>query len=60
MKISKKQLAHLFDIWAQRYAEDPESFGQIIDESGNLILDYGDQCAEYFTKLYKEIFQENT
>ena len=42
-------------IWAERYAEDPESFEEILDDDGNVVDDYGLACAKYLKSILDEL-----
>lgn len=54
--MNKTQLAAIFNLWALRYSENPETFwDKILDENGKPVQDYGDACAEYFSQLSEEI-----
>ena len=48
-------MALVFNEWAARYAKDPESFGPILDADGNPVEDYGEQCAECFDRIAREM-----
>ncbi len=50
-----QRMSLIFNEWAFRYAEDPDSFDQILDEQGNPVEDYGDRCAFYFTTIADEM-----
>ncbi len=52
--IIKEQLTIIFNEWASRYAKNPEEFGEILDEEGNPVEDYGKQCAIYFLEITEE------
>jgi len=47
-----KRLAALFNEWARRY---PSEFSEIIDENGNPVKDYGENCVVYLQKLQEEL-----
>lgn len=49
------RMAGVFNEWARRYAEDPASFGEVLDKDGKPITDYGAQCATYFTQIAGEM-----
>lgn len=51
----KPTMAEVFNEWARRYAEDPESFSEILDGSGKPVTDYGEVCAIYFERLDREL-----
>ena len=53
--LGQEQMAAVFNEWAKRYAEDPDSFSKMLDASGNPIADYGERCARYFSELYVEM-----
>lgn len=48
---TETRMAMIFNEWAARYAADPESFGPILDESGNPVEDYGVNCSFYFNQI---------
>lgn len=50
-----QRMSLIFNEWAIRYAEDPDSFEQILDEQGIPVEDYGSRCAFYFTALADEL-----
>lgn len=51
---SQQRLARIFNEWARRYAEDPDSFGPILDADGRPVTDYGEQAAAYFQQIANE------
>lgn len=53
--MDKSFLARVFNEWARRYAEDPESFADILDAEGKPLTDYGEWSAEYFTQIADEL-----
>lgn len=53
--MTKEQKAAVFNEWAKRYAENPESFADILDEHGKPIEDYGDRCAIYFDQIAADL-----
>lgn len=55
MNITTQRLAALFNEWARRYAENPSEFLEIIDENGNPVKDYGENCVVYLQKLQEEL-----
>ena len=55
MQITKNDLELIFNVWANRYASNPEMFDNMRDDNGNLITDHGKMCSEYFSKLYIEL-----
>ncbi len=55
MTITTQRLAALFNEWARRYAENPSEFSEIIDENGNPVKDYGENCVVYLQKLQEEL-----
>lgn len=48
-------LARVFNEWARRYSLSPESFGDVLDESGHVVSDYGHSCAIYFKRIEKDL-----
>jgi hypothetical protein len=48
-------LAEVFDEWQRRYAENPDEFGDILNEDGTPVTGYGERCAAYFSQLVDEI-----
>ncbi len=57
MSIPAENLPCLFNEWAKRYSENPNSFGVILNESGQPISDYGEKCSKYIQILNKELFE---
>jgi hypothetical protein len=55
MNVNKSQMASVFNEWARRYAERPEDFGEILDEDGKPVKDYGERCAIYFHENATEL-----
>lgn len=55
MNLSRTQLAAVFNEWAMRYADNPEEFGEILDEDGIPVEDYGERCALYLEQLAGEM-----
>jgi len=45
----------IFNEWAQRYADNPESFSEILGEDGRPVEDYGECCTVYFARLAEEL-----
>lgn len=45
----------IFNEWAERYAENPEDFGEILDDDGVPIEDYGETAMRYFFKIASEM-----
>jgi len=56
LTLNKKIMVRLFNTWNKRYAKDPSSFSDSLDEDGKPIEDYGECCAVYFQKLYNELY----
>lgn len=50
------RMAAVFNEWARRYAEAPESFLPILDEQGHPVSDYGLGAAETFRRIEAELF----
>mgnify|MGYP000867338568 CR=1 FL=1 len=53
--MTRDQLAAVFNEWARRYAADPASFDQILDEHGVPVDDYGERCALMFEQIASEL-----
>lgn len=51
MIATHKQLAAAFNEWARLYADDPDTFGLLLDDNGKPYKDYGDQCVAYLLLL---------
>lgn len=56
MKLTQEQMAAVFNTWAERYADNPAAFDDILDEDGIPYEDYGDRCAAYFEQLAAELY----
>nr|WP_158651694.1 hypothetical protein [Marinobacterium profundum] len=56
MELTPEQMAAVFNAWAERFADDPAAFDDILDEDGIPVEDYGDRCAAYFNQLACELF----
>lgn len=48
-------MTETFNEWALRYAQNPEKFGEVLDEDGKPVEDYGKRCAIYFTEIATEL-----
>jgi hypothetical protein len=48
-------MAKIFNEWAKRYSEAPDSFSNILDDDGRPVEDYGENCATYFRRLADEM-----
>ena len=55
---SKEQLAKIFDEWARQYAEEPEQFGDILDEDGHPVEGYGEKCAVVFDRIRNRLSEK--
>lgn len=55
----EQRLVRIFNEWARRYADDPDSFGPILDADGRPVTDYGEQCAVYFERIGNELDAAN-
>ena len=53
--ITKERMAKIFTEWAKRYSENPEEFSDVLNESGEPVFDYGENCVAYFEKLANEM-----
>ncbi len=56
MILTEPQMAAVFNEWARRYAEAPETFGEILDQQGRPISDYGLRAARTFARIAAEIW----
>lgn len=45
------RLVVLFNEWVKQYAENPDEFGELLDENGNPYPDYGSECVAFLKKL---------
>jgi len=45
----------IFNEWARMYADDPESFSDILDENGNAITDYGINAANTYAMIESDL-----
>jgi hypothetical protein len=55
MNTTEKRMAAIFNEWADRYAKNPDEFGEILGEDGKPVADYGECCARYFTQIAAEM-----
>jgi hypothetical protein len=55
MSVTHQRMALIFNEWARRYSEAPESFSSILDDQGKPVSDYGECCAIYFAKIGLEM-----
>lgn len=51
MSITQQRMAAIFNEWARLYAQNPDDFGEILDEDGSPVEDYGRQCAILFCQI---------
>lgn len=51
----QKRMVMIFNEWVTRYAKNPEEFGNILNEDGSPVTDYGELCAEYFLRIESEM-----
>ncbi|MCP4507931.1 MAG: hypothetical protein GY826_16265 [Fuerstiella sp.] len=49
------RMAIIFNTWAQRYADSPDGFSDVVDADGKAIEDYGERCAVYFNEIAQEL-----
>ena len=54
-QVSQQRMAIVFNTWAQRYRESPDSFDELLDDDGNVISDYGQRCARHFESIADEL-----
>jgi len=59
MNVTQQRMAAIFNEWAKRYAENPSEFSEVLDENGNPVKGYGENCAIYFEKLAKELDEKD-
>lgn len=59
MDYIQTRMTMIFDEWARRYSVDPNEWPSILDENGQPIKEYGEQCAAYFTEIAKEMDEQN-
>jgi hypothetical protein len=57
--IDLTQLTEIFNEWARRYQEDPESFSKVLDLDGNVIDDYAVSAATMFLQIQGELNGKN-
>lgn len=55
MSIITERLTIIFNEWALRYSENPDEFGEILDDEGKPVEDYGQQCARYFCEIAADL-----
>lgn len=55
MTTIETRLTMIFNEWADRYAKNPDEFGEILGEDGNPVSDYGEMCMRYFYKITAEM-----
>ena len=55
MSITQQRMALIFNEWARRYSEAPESFALVVDAHGNPVANYGECCAVYFAQIATEM-----
>lgn len=49
------RMTAIFNEWARQYAEDPESFGKVLDANGRPLPDYGSVCTAEFNRIAAEM-----
>ena len=57
--IIHRRMALIFNEQAERYAKNPDEFGEILNEDGTVVSDYGETSAIYFNKIADEMDSEN-
>ena len=55
MTTTEKRMTMIFNEWADRYAKNPDEFGEILGEDGKPVADYGESCMRYFIKVANEM-----
>ena len=56
MNFTKEEVTLVFKVWARNYAENPEMFD--VDALDSDPQDYGERAAEFFLRIYDELFEE--
>ncbi|MFM2091037.1 MAG: hypothetical protein RLZZ127_1526 [Planctomycetota bacterium] len=51
----QRRMSLIFDEWARRYAEAPETFRPILDAAGQPVDGYGLTCAVYFDEIARDM-----
>jgi len=59
MTITETRMTMIFNEWASRYAKNPEAFGEILDDNGNPVSDYGESSMRYFNIIADDMDAEN-
>lgn len=57
-KYVRDRMAIVFNVWAERYADNPDEFSECLGDDGRPVSDYGECCALYFEKLTSELDNE--
>ena len=55
MTTTETRMTMIFNEWADRYAKNPDKFGEILGEDGKPVADYGEACMRYFCKIAEEM-----
>lgn len=55
MNTQQQRMAAVFNEWANRYADNPSEFLQMLSEDGRPIADYGEVCTLYFERIAAEM-----
>ena len=55
MNFTKEEVTLVFKVWARNYAENPEMFD--VDALDSDPQDYGERAAEFFLRIYDELFE---
>lgn len=50
------RMAAIFNEWALRYSESPDSFCDVLGPDGKPVEDYGQRCATYFEQISRELY----
>lgn len=59
MNVTQQRMTMIFNEWAKRYSENKDAFGDMFNEKGEIIQDYGEKCTLYFEKIAKELDEKN-
>jgi hypothetical protein len=57
--ITHIRMSMIFNEWAERFAKNPDDFGDILNEDGTVVSDYGECSATYFNKIADELDSKN-
>ena len=58
MDYVQTRMTMIFDEWARRYSVNLNEWESILDENGQPIEGYGEQCATYFRQIATEMDEQ--